>query len=78
MKRVLKAVVLMGSCLVAVVLFFSSAIFDGCSLPIELPPALSYRWFELTLTYPILGVALPLALVVLGLVVWSGKDGSGL
>ena len=77
MNRVLRAVVLIGSCLVAVVLFFSSGIFDSYNLPIELPPALSYRWFELTLTYPILGVVLPLALVVFGLVVWLGKGGSG-
>jgi hypothetical protein len=74
-NRILRAVVLVGSCLLAVVLFFSSGIFDSSNLPIGLPPALSYRWFELTTAYPVLAVVLPVGLIVLGLFVWSQRDG---
>ena len=77
MNRILRVVVLIVSCLVAVVLFFSSGISPSYNLPIRLPPAISYRWFDLTLTHPVLGVVLPLALVAFGLFVWLWKDGVG-
>ena len=77
MELMVRAMVLIASCVVAVVLFCSSGIFQSYKLPIALPPGLSERWFELTLTYPVLGVALPLALVLFGLFVWWQKSGAG-
>jgi hypothetical protein len=74
-NRILRAVVLIGSCLLAVVLFLLSGMFPSDKFPVELPPALAYRWFELTTAYPVLAVVLPAGLVALGIFAWSQRDG---